>query len=207
MTRQEEDRLVSRAAGGDADAFEQLMRFHEKNVYNLALRMTGNAEDAFDMSQETFLKAWNALPDFRGGSKFSVWLYRLTTNVCIDHIRTRQRRPVVSLQVEDDEGGETQLEIPDERFAPDKLLEKKELHAAVRRGMAALPEEYRRVLVLREVSGCSYEEIASALELDLGTVKSRIFRARKKLCEFLLNDGNFSASSPSNTAEGGVKRG
>lgn len=207
MTRQEEEQLVSLAAGGDADAFEKLMTFHQKNVYNLALRMVGNADDAFDMSQETFLKAWNALPDFRGGSKFSVWLYRLTTNVCIDHLRSRQRRPTVSLQTENDEGEETALEIPDERFSPEKLLEKQEMRAAVRRGMAALPEDYRRALALREVSGLSYEEIAGALQLDLGTVKSRIFRARKKLCEFLLNDGNFSASLPSNTAEGGVKRG
>ncbi len=207
MTRQEEECLVSLAAGGDADAFEKLMTFHQKNVYNLALRMVGNADDAFDMSQETFLKAWNALPDFRGGSKFSVWLYRLTTNVCIDHLRARQRRPAVSLQTENDEGEETALEIPDERFSPEKLLEKQEMRDAVRRGMASLPEDYRRALALREVSGLSYEEIAGALQLDLGTVKSRIFRARKKLCEFLLNDGNFSASLPSNTAEGGVKRG
>ena len=207
MTSQEEARLISQAAGGDADAFEQLMTFHQKTVYNLALRMVGNADDAFDMSQETFLKAWNALPEFRGGSKFSVWLYRLTTNVCIDHLRAVGRRPAVSLQTENEAGEEVELEIPDERFSPEKLLEKRELRDAVRRGMASLPEDYRRALALREVSGLSYEEIAEATHTDLGTVKSRIFRARKKLCEFLLKDGNFSASSPSNTAEGGVKRG
>ena len=203
MTQEQELKLVRRVQAGDAEAFEDLVRAHEKTVYNLALRMTGNPQDAEDMAQEAFLKAYRSLPDFRGESKFSVWLYRITANVCLDFLRRKRRADAISLTVEDDEGDEVQWEIPDERVLPERELERKLTRDAVRRGLAALPEEQREILLLREIRGLSYEEIGEILDLEPGTVKSRIFRARKRLCAFLLQDGNIPDSFTSNSAKGG----
>lgn len=206
MTREEEARIVRRVLDGDVNAFEKLVTEYEKNVYNIALKMTGNSEDAADMTQEAFIKAYNSLESFRGDSKFSVWMYRITTNVCLDFLRSRSRKPTVSLSVEDDDGGETELDIPDESQSPELLLERGLTRDAVRRGLAALPEDYRQILLLREIQGFSYEEIAAVLKLESGTVKSRIFRARKKLCAFLIQDGNIPDYTASVNMKGGEKR-
>lgn len=203
MTREEELALVQRVQSGELDAFEDLVRAHEKTVYNLALRMTGNPQDAEDMAQEAFLKAYRSLPDFRGESKFSVWLYRIVSNVCLDHLRKQSRRPASSLTREDEDGEEQQLEVPDESQSPERLLEQKLTREAVQRGLAELPGEQRQILLLREVRGMSYEEIAETLGLEAGTVKSRIFRARKKLSAFLLQDGNIPEEFTSNRTRGG----
>jgi len=190
LTREQEAAVISRILAGDVNAFEELVLAYEKNVYNLALRMTGNQEDAADMAQEAFIKAFNSLENFRGDSKFSVWLYRIVSNVCLDFLRKRNRRPTVSLSVEDDGGDDVQLDLPDESQSPDVILQQKMTREAVRRGLELLPEEHRQILLLREIQGLSYDEIAQVLGLEAGTVKSRIFRARKKLCAFLLKDGN-----------------
>ena len=203
MTQERELQLIRRVQAGETEAFEELVRAHEKTVYNLALRMTGNPQDAEDMAQEAFLKAYRSLPDFRGESKFSVWLYRIVSNVCLDLLRRQQRRPTVSLTVEDEEGDEAQWEVPDERYSPERLLEQKLTREAVRKGLAELPEEQREILLLREIKGLSYEEIGEILSLEPGTVKSRIFRARKKLCAFLLREGNIPDGCASNSAKGG----
>ena len=194
MTREQELAAIRRVQRGDVNAFEPLMAAYEKNVYNLALRMTGNAQDAEDMTQEAFLKAYSSLDSFRGDSKFSVWLYRIVSNVCLDFLRRRKRRPAVSLSMEDDEGEDVQLDLPDTSQSPEELLEKKLTREAVQRGLAQLPEDARQILLLREIQGLSYEEIGEALHLEAGTVKSRIFRARKKLCAFLTEDGNIPDS-------------
>ena len=191
---------------GDVNAFEDLVTEHEKGVYAIAQRMTGNAEDAADMTQETFIKAYNSLSSFRGDSKFSVWLYRIATNVCLDFLRSRSRKPTVSLSVEDDDGEETQMDIADESQSPEQLLERGLTRDAVRRGLKSLSPEYRQILLLREIQGLSYEEIAEALALEVGTVKSRIFRARKRLCAFLLQDGNIPDFSASGKMEGGERQ-
>lgn len=198
MTREEELRLVLRVQSGDNASFETLVRENQTRVYNLALRMVGNEEDAFDMSQEAFIKAYNSIGTFRGDSRFSVWLYRLTTNVCLDFLRSRARRAHGSLTFSDDGEDGKELEIPDERFSPETVAEKKELREAVRRGLDHLPADYRTILILREIEGLSYDEISEALELESGTVKSRIFRARKKLYETLMADRNFSYVTSSN---------
>lgn len=203
MTREQEGKIIARVLGGDTDAFEALVTEYEKNVYNLALKMTGNTEDAADLSQETFIKAFHSLGSFRGDSKFSVWLYRIVSNVCLDFLRRRSRRQTVSLSMEDEDGEETQLDIPDERQTPELLLEKRMTREAVRRGLAQLPPEPRQILLLREIQGLSYEEIASVLGIESGTVKSRIFRARKKLCAFLLADGNLPDYISSSKQGGG----
>ena len=197
MTKDEEQALIARILGGDTQAFEEIVLEHQKNVYNLALKMTGNVDDAFDVSQDTFLRAYNALSSFRGDSRLSVWLYRLTSNICIDLLRKKKRRGEVSLSVRNDQNEEDEIEIPDDRYAPETALERKELRRSLREGLASLPENYRQILTLREISGLSYEEIAQVLELEPGTVKSRLFRARKQLCTFLSDNGNISRSSPS----------
>ena len=203
MTREQEAAIVRKVLGGDANAFETLVLEYEKNVYNIALRMTGNSEDAADMTQEAFIKAYNSLQSFRGDSKFSVWLYRIVSNVCLDFLRSKNRRPTVSLSVEDDNGEDTQLDVADESQSPELLLDRKLTRESVRRGLDSLPPDYRQILLLREIQGLSYDEIAQALSLEVGTVKSRIFRARKRLCAFLIDDGNISDFSSSGKMKGG----
>ena len=203
MTQEQELQLIRRVQAGETEAFEDLVRAHEKTVYNLALRMTGNPQDAEDMAQEAFLKAYRSLPEFRGESKFSVWLYRIVSNVCLDHLRRQSRRPAVSLTTEDEEGEAQQWDVPDESLSPERLLEQKLTREAVQKGLRQLPEEQRQILLLREIKGLSYEEIGDILELEPGTVKSRIFRARKRLCAFLLQEGNIPEEFTSNSARGG----
>lgn len=204
MTREEELEIILRVRAGDTDAFEALVLEHQNKVYSLALRMVGNEEDARDMAQEAFIRAFNSLASFRGESKFSVWLYRLTSNICIDFLRGRAKRRTVSLNWEDEDGEEGELEIPDERFSPEARLERTELRESVRRGLDSLSPEYREILLLREINGLSYDEISRALNLEEGTVKSRIFRARKKLSEFLIREGNIPGSIASNDRKGGA---
>ena len=203
MTREQETAVIQSVLDGDVNAFEVLVKEYEKNVYNLALRMTGNSEDAADMSQEAFIKAYNSLSSFRGDSKFSVWLYRIVSNVCLDYLRSRTRKPTVSLSTENDDGEEIELDIADETQSPEFLFDRRLTRDAVRRGLAALPPDHREILLLREIQGLSYDEIAAALELEAGTVKSRIFRARKKLCSFLIKDGNIPEFISSSKERGG----
>ena len=155
------------------------------------------------MTQEAFIKAYNSLQSFRGDSKFSVWLYRIVSNVCLDFLRSKNRRPTVSLSVEDDDGEDTQLDVADESQSPELLLDRKLTRESVRRGLDSLPPDYRQILLLREIQGLSYDEIAQALGREVGTVKSRIFRARKRLCNFLIDDGNISDFSSSGKMKGG----
>ncbi len=203
MTREQEAAVIQAVLDGDVNAYEALVKEYEKNVYNLALRMTGNSEDAADMAQEAFIKAYNSLTAFRGDSKFSVWLYRIVSNVCLDFLRSRSRKQTVSLSTENDDGEDVELDIADETHSPEQLLDRSLTRDAVRRGLAALPPDHREILLLREIQGLSYEEIADVLGLEAGTVKSRIFRARKKLCSFLIKDGNIPEFVSSSKERGG----
>lgn len=194
MTEQE---LVQRAKRGDQAAFEQLVRDNEKRIYNLVLRMVGNPEDALDLSQEAFLNAWKGLSSFKGDSSFSTWLYRLASNACLDFLRSKKRRQnttVSPLSLDDEEAPPLPA---DERHQPQELLERKERAQALHRALDALPDHHRQVLVMRELSGLSYQEISDVLELDMGTVKSRLTRARLALKKILLKDGNFFPQPPS----------
>ena len=188
--------LVARAGAGDQEAFEQLVRDNQNRVYSLAVRLMGDREEAADLAQEAFLKAWQGLPTFQGESSFSTWLYRLTSNVCIDALRRNRRRQAVAETVSLDDD-DSWIEPADWEGDPQRLLERAELSRAVERGLEALPDHFRQVLVLRELSGLSYQEIGTAMELDLGTVKSRIARARVALRKILLEDGNFFDSPAS----------
>jgi len=194
-----EKELVSRAQQGDESAFTQLVEQNQGRIYNLTLRMTGNPEDAADLTQEAFLSAWRALPDFQGNSSFATWLYRLASNASIDFIRRERRRretaPVIPLEYSGDDGEERHtMELPDYRYSPEASMDRQELRSAIEQGLAALSEQHRTVLVLREIEGLSYGEIASALQVEEGTVKSRISRARIELRKLLIDYGNFLPS-------------
>lgn len=205
MTRQEEREIIEKVLSGDTEAFEALVIEHQNKVYSLALRMVGNEEDARDMAQEAFIRAFNSLTGFRGDSKFSVWLYRLTSNICIDFIRSRAKKRTVSMTWTDEDGDDAgELEVPDERFSPEAQLERTLTRESVRRGLDSLSPQYREILLLREINGLSYDEIGEALGIEPGTVKSRIFRARKKLCDFLVSEGNIPRFGASNAPKGGA---
>lgn len=207
MDRDEERRIIAQVCAGDTNAFEALVVAYQKQVYNLALRTVGNEEDAADMTQEVFLRAYWALGTFRGESKFSVWLYRLTTNVCIDFLRSRRRHPTVSLTASEDDDEQPQFDLPsDERTSPEQQLTRSEMRRAVSRGLDSLPDDARKILILRELNGLSYAEIGKVLHLEAGTVKSRLFRARRKLCDFLLADGNLPDQYASKQTKGGADR-
>ena len=201
MTGEEEKALIKKARRGDSDAIERLLSANESFVYNLALRSLRNEADAQDAAQEVFIKAWTGLGSFRGDSRFSVWLYRICGNVCTDMLR--HRRDTLSLTIADDEDSGAEIEIVSDAPTPQEALEKRERSEALLRALDSLPEEHRRVILLREAGDMSYDNIAAALGLDIGTVKSRIFRARKKLREILSADGNFFEKNPSNDRKGG----
>lgn len=205
MTEEQILSIIRDVLAGNTDAFEDIVRAYERNVYNIALRMSGNREDALDISQESFLKAYHSLHSFRGDSKFSVWLYRIVSNTCLDFLRERKRRAEVPLVRENGEGETEDAQVADESLSPETLFERRQTREALRRGLESLPEDQRKILLLREIQGFSYEEIGSILSLESGTVKSRIFRARRKLCEFLSGDGNISLPSSSTKTGGGDK--
>lgn len=187
-----EQELVQRAKRGDEDAFARLMQDNEARIYNLTLRMTGNEQDALDLAQEAFFNAWRGLKFFKGDSTFSTWVYRLASNACIDHLRRKKRRQDISAPMPVvDEEDERVPEVPDERYEPGRVLEEREARRAVAEGLEQLSEEHRRVLMLRELDGLSYQEIGQLLGLEAGTVKSRIARARLALRKILLESGNF----------------
>jgi len=189
--------LVEKAKQGDQDAFERLVLDDQDRVYSLALRLVGDREEAADLAQEAFVRAWQGLPSFQGESSFSTWVYRLTTNVCIDHLRKKKRREAVEPAVSLDDPDSGWAEPANWELDPQRLLERSERGRALARGLEQLPDWQRRVLVLRELSGLSYQEIGQALDLDIGTVKSRISRARLSLRKILLEDGNFFWKRPS----------
>ena len=202
MTEQE---LVQAARKGDESAFEELVRQYEKRIYRLALRMCNNSDDAFEIAQEAFLSAWRGLKFFRGDSSFATWLYRLASNAAVDFLRREKRQSGGERISLDDE--ENYTEPPDPGPSPQQHAEQGELRQVLGQALETLSPEHRQVLLLRELQGLSYEEISDALELDLGTVKSRIARAREKMRKYLLQTGNFSEYLPSNLSERTGKEG
>lgn len=191
MTQQE---LVARAKAGDSDAFGQLLEENQDRVYSLALRMVNNPEDAADLAQEAFLAAWRNLESFQGEAAFSTWLYRLTSNLCIDFLRKEKRKRSAGtvLYLDDTENEEASIDLPDYGADPHRQLEQTEVREQIADAMAALSPQHRKILSLREISGLSYQEIADILDVEEGTVKSRIARARNALRKKLLESGNFS---------------
>ena len=199
MNALQERQWVESARQGDQEAFERLVRAYEKRVFALTLRMCGNAEDAAEAAQEAFLAVWQGLKFFRGEASFSTWLYRLASNACVDLLRREGRHRAAAGPSLNDE--ELDLAAADPAPTPQEAAERAELRQQIEAGLQQLSLEYRQVLVLREMHQLSYEEIGQTLNLDPGTVKSRISRGRKRLRKILLENGIFSARPPSNGTE------
>lgn len=175
----DESRLIRRASDGDADAFNALMGMHERRMYAVALRMCSNPEDAQDCLQEAMLRIYRAISGFKAQSSFSTWVYRITMNTCLDELRRRKNRPSTSLDGLLDNGWSP----TDEEDTPERHAVHTELRANLMRAIQELPEDMRAAVVLRDIQGYSYEEIADILDANVGTIKSRISRAREKLRE------------------------
>ena len=163
-------------------AFEALILKHEKIVYNVALRMMDHSEDAKDISQEVFLKAYRNIKNFDERAAFSTWLYRITYNTCIDEMRKRKGKQSYSLEEEmENEEGSMQRQIADEGETPEESILREEQKSEIIQALESLSAEHKAAIILRDIKGLSYEEIAEILDLSLGTVKSRISRARNQL--------------------------
>ena len=188
--------IVALAQKGDKNAFEQIVTIYEKKIYNMALRYTKDPEDALDICQEVFLRVYRFLPGFKGDSSLSTWIYRITMNVCHNTVGKKTNIYEMSLDsgTNDDEA---QTEIADVRFDPEKEFEKKQTREIIARGITMLDADYRDAIIMRDINGMSYDEIATALGVSQGTVKSRISRAREKLKNFLIKNGNFFAEKQS----------
>ncbi len=195
--------LIRRAGQGEEDAFEQLVIAYEKPVYNLCLRMCGDRDEAFDLSQDTFVKAWHAISMFHGESKLQTWLMRIASNTCIDHLRKKKRRNTITMTELDREDEPLERQIADYEADPARLAEKAQDHVSVRAAMDRLPDQDRLILSMRAIEDMSYQEISEALNLQPGTVKSRISRAREKIRRSL--DGNFFELSSSRKGKGGMR--
>lgn len=181
----EEQRLVAAAQRGDLDTFNALVQLYEGRVYNLCFRMLGDPDSAADAAQDAFLSAFRNLRGFRGGS-FRSWMLRIATNACYDVLRARKRRPSVSLdaEVDDDQDG-SPLQIADTAETPTDFALRRELAAAIQQGLGALPEEQRVILILSDIEGLAYDEIAQITNTNIGTVKSRLSRGRARLRDVL----------------------
>lgn len=180
-----DEQLIRDASKGNMKSFDELVLRYNKRVMNTAFGMLSDYHDACDASQEVFLRVYKSLSSFKGDSSFSTWLYRITVNVCSDILRKRRKHTAESLDKTD--GESPPHDIPDTGATPHDKAEQNELQRLVRDAVARLPEEYRTVLTLYEFEGASYEQISEILKCPIGTVKSRISRAKKKLRKNLEN--------------------
>ena len=177
--------LVARARGGATEAFETLVTRYRGRIYAMTMNMTGNDADAWDLSQEVFIKAWRALPGFESRSQFFTWLYRITHNVFIDWVR---KRKITGAEFNDELGNVPAAGAPTAPRhlpEPDRALEHRELGDRIKEALEQLSPEHRAVVLLKEVDGLSYQEIADTVGCAIGTVMSRLFNARKRLQEML----------------------
>lgn len=186
--------LARQAAAGNDDAFSVLVDRYSRLVYNVALRSVSSPEDAADISQETFLKAWRSIGSFRGDCALSTWLCRIALNCCCDHARSAKRHRVLSLTMQEDEDETKVLDIPDTDVTamPEEELTRQTEITAVRQAIDSLPEDQKMIITMRDITGLSYAEIADTLDLEMGTVKSRINRARGAVKKFLLERNFFT---------------
>ena len=191
-----DEELVARAMGGDMDSFNQLVLRWERPIYALAYRVIGREEDARDVCQETFLRAFRALPGFKGQAKFSSWLYRIALNLCRDWIRRERRAPVAQAPE-----GVDLIELASESTPSESiedLVARREIGRAVARAMADLPDEQRTAIILKEYHGLTFQEIADLLECPLSTVKTRLYQGltvlRRQLARPGISNGSAVAS-------------
>jgi len=181
-----EQALISDAQAGSLDAFNTLILHYQDSVFNSALRILGDEDQAADAAQDTFISAFKAIKSFRGGS-FKAWLMRTVTNACYDELRRKKRRPTTPLEPNTDDGEEmdTPRWLADPSMTPDQVAEADEVEHAIQHCLDNLPLEFKTVVVMADIQGMDYTEVASAIRVPLGTIKSRLARARLRLRECL----------------------
>ncbi len=185
--------LVERSKGGDLAAFEELVVMYQKQIYNLGYRMMGSEEDACDMTQEAFLKAFKSIRKFNNKSNFGTWIYRIAVNVCIDELRKRKKVKLYPVAHNDNPQDSGCKLIMDTGDLPEEQVERQETRKQVQQAINRLGEEHRSIIILRDIQGRSYQEIADILGLNIGTVKSRINRARQSLKEELIKQSELNS--------------
>ena len=179
--RAEDQVLVERTQGGDKRAFDLLVLKYQHKIVKLIMRYVRDPAEALDVSQEAFIKAYRALPKFRGDSAFYTWLYRIAINTAKNHLVAMKRRPVdFEVDLQDPESYDMNARLQD-GDTPDRIAQREELRGVIEDAIASLPDELREAIVLREIEGLSYEGIATAMDCPVGTVRSRIFRAREAI--------------------------
>ena len=178
----DEPALIDAARGGDREAFNRLVVHYQSLAYNVAYRILGDPDASADATQDAFLSAYRAIARFRGGS-FRSWLLRIVTNACYDQLRAKKRRPTTSLDADPELEWEEWTEDEGER--PDEFAERQALSEAIQKGLGALPDDQRMVVILSDIQGMRYGEISETLGISLGTVKSRLNRGRRKLRDIL----------------------
>jgi len=178
--------LISDAQGGNLDAFNTLILHYQDSVFNTALRILGDEDQAADAAQDAFISAFKSIQSFRGGS-FKAWLMRTVTNACYDELRRKKRRPTTPLEPETDDGEEMDSPrwLADPNMTPDQVAEADELEHAIQHCLDNLPLDFKTVVVMADIQGMDYTEVASSVHVPLGTVKSRLARARLRLQECL----------------------
>ena len=182
--------VVQQVKEGKAESFEILVERYQKQVYNIAYRFTGNRDDAYDLSQEAFLKAYRGIKNFRQDSSFKTWIYHIASNVCRDFLRKENKVYKVSIdEPVQSEHGDMEKQLADSSMGPDEAYESKELSEFIQDIINDLQQEYKEVIILREMQQLSYEEIAKVLDCSIGTVKSRLNRARKILKDKIIVAG------------------
>ena len=191
---------LRRAQKGDAQAFEQLVTPHEQTIWRVCWHYTHHTEDAKDCMQEAMLKAWRAIGQYRGDCALETWLYRIAATVCLDFLRRQKRLPQTESS---DEMAESGIQPIDASPTPDEALLNVESSEQLRAAIDSLPGDMRTALILYALEGRQYEEIAKVTRTSIGTVKSRISRAREKLVKFLTEGGNKNASASSKKVKGG----
>lgn len=179
-----DEALVKQCCRGDKEAFAALVERYQDKIYNLTYRLVSNTEDASDLTQEVFYRALLRIKSFRGEASFATWLYRIATNVCYDELRSRKKQQVISL--DNSFPDDPPLELPDGGAGPAEIYMRRIVFQRLQEVIATLPIEQRTAIVLRDIQGLSYEEIAQALQCSLGTVKSRLSRARQALRDKLM---------------------
>jgi RNA polymerase sigma-70 factor, ECF subfamily len=187
----DEPELIQQAKHGDLDAFNRLVLAYQEQAYNLAYRIMGDESTAQDATQTAFINAYQSIRSFRGGS-FRAWILRILTNSCYDELRRQKRKPTESLNPLDNESGE-EMEDPawlsDESQSPEELIAQKELEMAIQRCLGGLPEEFRAVIVMVDVQGMDYQEASDVVRKPLGTIRSRLARARQRVQDCLQSVG------------------
>lgn len=182
----DEKGLIEQCRNGDVAAFENLVLLYEKKVFNVAYRILGNKDDASEIAQEVFVKVFVSINQFKGKSSFSTWIYRITVNMCLDEIRKRKKASIIyineGISLDD---GEVEMQIAADAPGPDEMAELSELQRTVTKAILLLSEEQRTVIILRDIQGLSYKEIAEIIKCPSGTVKSRVNRARAALKHIL----------------------